>query len=56
LAKRLKDCGVFGVASDEYLNFALKNREKWAVKGESAVQTMLTACNKRQMKELVSAC
>jgi len=26
LAKKLKDCGVFGVASDEYLNYALSNR------------------------------
>lgn len=26
LAKKLKDCGVFGVSSDEYLNYAMKNR------------------------------
>jgi len=26
LAKKLKDCGVFGVSSDEYLNYAEKNR------------------------------
>ena len=25
LAKKLKDCGVFGVSSDEYLNYAEKN-------------------------------
>ena len=30
-----KDCGVFGVASDEYLGFALENREEWVIKGES---------------------
>jgi hypothetical protein len=24
---KLKDCGVFGVSSDEYLNYALKNRQ-----------------------------
>lgn len=27
LAKKLKDCGVFGVSSDEYLNYAQRNRE-----------------------------
>ena len=27
LAKKLKECGVFGVSSDEYLNYALQNRE-----------------------------
>ena len=27
LAKKLKDCGVFGVSSDEYLNYAEKNRK-----------------------------
>jgi 3'5'-cyclic nucleotide phosphodiesterase len=26
LAKKLKNCGVFGVSSDEYLNYAMKNR------------------------------
>lgn len=33
LAKKLKECGVFGVSSDEYLNYALKNREEWVAKG-----------------------
>ena len=27
LTKKLKECGVFGVSSDEYLNYAVKNRE-----------------------------
>lgn len=27
LAKKLKDCGVFGVSSDEYLNYAERNRK-----------------------------
>jgi len=26
LAKKLKECNVFGVSSDEYLNYALQNR------------------------------
>lgn len=34
LAKKLKDCGVFGVSSDEYLNYAKKNRREWELKGQ----------------------
>jgi 3'5'-cyclic nucleotide phosphodiesterase len=37
LAKKLKECGVFGVSSDEYLNYALENRREWANKGEEVV-------------------
>jgi hypothetical protein len=40
LAKKLKDCGVFGVSSDEYLNYALENRREWASKGEDVVKKM----------------
>lgn len=38
LAKKLKECGVFGVSCDEYLNYALENRREWASKGESVVE------------------
>ena len=37
LAKKLKDCGVFGVSSDEYLNYAMNNRREWEAKGEAVV-------------------
>lgn len=37
LANKLKECGVFGVSSDEYLNYALENRREWANKGEEVV-------------------
>jgi class 3 adenylate cyclase len=40
LAKKLKECGVFGVSCDEYLNYALENRREWATKGEEAVANM----------------
>eukprot|EP00934_Nitzschia_sp_Nitz4_P000129 Nitzschia sp. Nitz4//scaffold16_size188269//96486//104413//NITZ4_001795-RA/size188269-snap-gene-0.143-mRNA-1//-1//CDS//3329538529//129//frame0 len=40
LAKKLSDCGVFGVSSDEYLNYAMKNREEWEHKGEDVVAAM----------------
>jgi class 3 adenylate cyclase len=37
LAKKLKECGVFGVASDEYLDYATVNRSEWEIKGEEIV-------------------
>ena len=41
LARKLKDCGVFGVASDEYLNYAMENRREWAIKGNDLVAELL---------------
>jgi 3'5'-cyclic nucleotide phosphodiesterase len=38
LTKKLKDCGVFGVSSDEYLNYAFHNRDEWEAKGQEIVQ------------------
>lgn len=42
LAKKLKDCGVFGVSSDEYLSYAEKNCKEWKHKGKRAVSEMLS--------------
>jgi hypothetical protein len=41
LAKKLKECGVFGVSSDEYLNYAMENREEWERKGRKIVEAMV---------------
>ncbi|CAJ1964614.1 unnamed protein product [Cylindrotheca closterium] len=41
LAKKLKECGVFGVASDEYLNYAMENRREWEEKGEAFVKELV---------------
>ena len=41
LAKKLKECGVFGVSSDEYLNYALNNREEWEHRGRDVVAEMM---------------
>ena len=38
LAKKLKECGIFGVSSDEYLNYAMKNREEYARRGKEIVK------------------
>jgi len=40
LAKKLKECGVFGVSSDEYLNYAEQNRKEWEKKGKEIVADM----------------
>ncbi|CAB9496653.1 Receptor-type guanylate cyclase gcy [Seminavis robusta] len=47
LTRKLKECGVFGVSSDEYLNYALKNRAEWELKGEAAVKEMLQECREK---------
>ena len=44
LAKKLKECGVFGVASDEYLNYAEANRREWKLKGKEIVRNYLMKC------------
>lgn len=42
LAKKLAHCGVFGVSSDEYLNYAIKNRKEWEHRGQEVVAEMVT--------------
>jgi UDP-N-acetylenolpyruvoylglucosamine reductase len=41
LAKKLKDCNVFGVSSDECLVYAEQNRAEWEVRGEEIVWTQV---------------
>ncbi|CAB9511299.1 Receptor-type guanylate cyclase gcy [Seminavis robusta] len=41
LAKKLKECGVFGVSSDEYLNYAIQNRNEWEERGQSIVKGLV---------------
>ncbi|CAJ1939123.1 unnamed protein product [Cylindrotheca closterium] len=43
LAKKLKECGVFGVSSDELLNYAQQNRQEWSLDGRKVVTSMLKA-------------
>jgi hypothetical protein len=40
LAEKMKDCGVFGVSSDEYLNYALQNRNEWEQRGQEIVEKL----------------
>jgi len=55
LAKKLKDCGVFGALSDEYLNYAIENRKQWEAKGREVVQGMLETVNSSSMDSSESA-
>ena len=41
LAKKLDNCGVFGVSSHEYLGYAKANRDEWVKRGEQLVQEYL---------------
>jgi len=46
LARKLKDCGVFGVNSDECLMYALENRKEWESKGHQVVAELMEKyCN-----------
>lgn len=40
LAKKLEECGVFGVSSAECLDYAMENREEWVKKGEAMVEKL----------------
>jgi hypothetical protein len=41
LAEKLSECGVFGVSSDETLEYALENRREWELNGEEMVEMMV---------------
>ena len=51
LAKKLDECGVFGVCSDECLNYALENRKEWDAKGEQVVKEMTQRYLEKNTKE-----
>jgi hypothetical protein len=45
LAKKLKECNVFGVSSDEYLNYAVRNRAEWEQRGKEITAGYLKRMN-----------
>jgi 3'5'-cyclic nucleotide phosphodiesterase len=51
LAKKLKDCGVFGVSSDECLNYAMDNRREWESKGQMIVDELVSNYQQREREE-----
>jgi hypothetical protein len=48
LAKKLKDCGVFGVSGDEYLQYAQNNRREWEQRGQEVVNEMIEVAQEKQ--------
>jgi hypothetical protein len=40
LAMKLRECGVFGVSCDEFLDYASGNRSEWEAKGRDIVESM----------------
>jgi len=45
LARKLDSCGVFGVSSHEYLNYATANRDEWVRKGKGMLAEYLQSIN-----------
>lgn len=54
LAKKLDDCGVFGVSSDEYFNYAVANSKEWEARGEEVVAKMIEKYSALYPEETVS--
>ena len=48
LAKKLKECGVFGVSSDEFLNYANQNRAEWAERGQEVVANLVSELSNKE--------
>lgn len=49
LAKKLKECGVFGVSSAEYLSYAQQNRKEWEKRGEALVEEMVSTIRRQRV-------
>jgi hypothetical protein len=49
LLKKLKECGVFGVVSDEYLSYALQNRKEWEERRGEEVDVEMIKGMKRKI-------
>ena len=41
LAKKLRECGVFGSAASEYLDYAVENRRRWEEEGKEIASKMV---------------
>ena len=50
LAQKLRDCNIFGVSSDECLNYAMRNRAEWAAVGQAVVAEYVQALAEAENK------
>lgn len=55
LAKKLAQCGVFGVASEEYLSYATQNRQEWEHCGQEVVAEMLNNVTREEKRKASKA-
>jgi hypothetical protein len=54
IIEKLEQCGVFGVASKEAMNYAMRNQQEWVVRGKEIVQEMVAAANRPQLTSPMS--
>jgi 3'5'-cyclic nucleotide phosphodiesterase len=47
IAQKMCDCGHWGAAADEFMQYAMANRSEWSAKGRDLVQMMKTKMNER---------
>eukprot|EP00980_Cylindrotheca_fusiformis_P025408 scaffold13613_cov114-Cylindrotheca_fusiformis.AAC.5 len=52
LATKLQSCGVFGVSSDEYFNYASQNRDEWCREGEALVEEYVSKFNEKANRRM----
>jgi hypothetical protein len=55
LAMKLKECGVFGVSSDEYLSYATENRREWEARGHAVVTALAEKCHAKHLEDAVTS-
>ena len=51
MAKQMTECGVFDMSGDEYLSFALSNRQQWAAKGGNLVASMMARYHGKEVEK-----
>merc|ERR1739848_267416 len=54
LAKKLRECGVFGSATREYLDHALENRRRWEEEGTEIAKKMVAEHDAEIAKDALS--
>jgi 3'5'-cyclic nucleotide phosphodiesterase len=55
LAEKLRECGVFGVACDELLDYAKDNRLEWQIKGRDIVREAANVLRSREHFSLTAS-
>ena len=53
MAKKLRECGVFGSAASEYLDYAVENRRRWEEEGREIANKMVNDHDALYLKDEV---